>query len=125
MGQASIAIVYIGLLVLAVLLGLRSLRGLLALRKEGSQVKDFYEHELAREIREAIVSEIGKKKTAVEGAKVEEKLKEDPLAGLLMEIYDDLYTRIAEEEAVRKKSIEELKGEIEKLRSGRGSEGST
>lgn len=104
-------------LLLIVFLGLRSLRALMSLRKENSEVRNFYENQLAREIKNAIVDEMYKTKMApTEGAKLEKPGSENPLAALLKEIYDDLYTRIAEEEAIRKKSLEELKEEIAKLR---------
>ncbi len=119
MGEEFIISLSIIFLVLAVMVGLRSIRALVALRREGREVKEFYEHELARQIREAIVDEIDKNKMAAEGARAEAKIKENPLTVLLKDIYDDLYARILEEEENRKKSLEELRAEIEKLRGER------
>lgn len=111
-------LLYFAAILLAVFLGLRSLHTLVALRKEKREVRDFFDSELVGEIKKAIVDEISKSKRPPVGRVKEERPSpKDPLAGLLMEIYDDLYTRVAEEEAARKKSLDELRSELEKLRN--------
>ncbi len=118
MSQGLDFLLYFITIVIAVVIGLKSLSILASLRREKREVKTLLDDQLAREIKKAIVSEVIEGKISAEGESEErESLEKDPLAGLLMDMYDDLYSRVGEEEKARKKSITELKGEIEKLRS--------
>ncbi len=120
MGQGFTLFLYFTAIVVATAMGLRSLNTLFSLRKEKREVKNFYENELASEIRNAILDEVNKAKEKTKSKSKEKAETKDPLAGLLTEIYDDLYTHIAEEETARKKSIKGLESEIEKLRAELG-----
>ncbi len=121
MSQGLDFLLYFITIVIAVVIGLKSLSILASLRREKREVKTLLDDQLAREIKKAIVSEVIEGKISAEGESEErESLEKDPLAGLLMDMYDDLYSRVGEEEKARKKSIKELQGEIEKLRSELG-----
>jgi len=112
-------LLYVVTISIAVIIGLKSLSILASLRRENKDMKHLFDDQLAQEIKNAIVSEVAEGKGAGEPEEGEgkESKPKDPLSGLLMEIYDDLYTRVEDEEKERRKSIKELKDEIKKLRA--------
>lgn len=67
MGQGLIFLLYFATIVLAVFLGLRSFHALVSMRREKREVKNFFDSELAREIRNAILDEVSKAKIPVGG----------------------------------------------------------
>ncbi len=119
MSDVLVNLLYVATISIAVIIGLKSLSILAALRRENKDMKHLFDDQLAQEIKNAIVSEVAEGKGAEELEEDEgkESKPKDPLSGLLMEIYDDLYTRVEDEEKERRKSIKELKDEIKKLRA--------
>jgi predicted metalloendopeptidase len=95
-------VVVVGGLVLLYLWFL-SMRTILATRREGPQRRAYLEDKLVKELREVMEKE-------------KETLGEADIAGILTEVYDDLYARIADEEKERKREIQSLKAELRSLR---------
>lgn len=112
--QGIVSSIYVLIIALAAYLGVRSAHALVSLRGENRKVREFFDEELVRDIRKSIEGEVERIK---EGEKRDETAADkDPLSGLLLDIYDDLYDRMAEEEKARKKELENLKAEIKELR---------
>jgi polyhydroxyalkanoate synthesis regulator phasin len=80
------------------------MRNILSAKGEGARRRSYLEDNLVRELKDAI------------GRKGEDLDKSD-IAGILVEVYDDLYSRISEEEEKRKKEISAIRAEIEDLKS--------
>jgi hypothetical protein len=90
-------------------LWLMSIKRILSARMEGPRRRSYLEDKLVKELREAIFG--GERKEEASG-----DVEVDPLAGILTEIYDDLYDRVSEEEKERKREIKALKREIDELK---------
>ncbi len=126
--QGLVFLIYSASIALLVYLGVRSLHALANLRREKREIRDFFDDELVREIRSSMVAELSKSREAAKssleakGAAEDASSKpSDPLAALLVEIYEELYSLVSEEEEARKREIEALKSELEKLKAERES----
>ncbi len=121
-------LLYTTSLALLAYLGVKSLQGLARLRRERREIKDFFDDELVREIRSSMIEELARGREAARssalerskgaGAEVTTKPR-DPLAALLVEIYEELYSLVSDEEEARKREIESLREEFEKLKAER------
>ncbi|MEE8167854.1 MAG: hypothetical protein V3T58_03145 [Candidatus Hydrothermarchaeales archaeon] len=121
MGQLTTFLTDVLLITLAAYIGVKSLHALVSLRREKREVRHFFDNELVREIKHAIVEEVEDSKSKEEiteerGWKRKEAASGGRLESLLMEVYDDLYNRVVDEENARKKELKEIHSEIKKLR---------
>lgn len=121
MGQGAIFLTYVLLIALAGYIGVKSLHALVSLKREKREIRHFFDDELVREIKHAIVEEVEEGRSKEEVSETREGKRREAAPGgilesLLMEVYDDLYNRVAEEENARKKELKEIRSEIKKLR---------